>query len=88
MTPKLTLIIGIAAAMGVFAPVASAVGSGSEIEYPGGYPQSGHGYLGHQLASATGKKKPATVKPGLVLQTRIEGSQTFYRFGNGQLWMQ
>ena len=89
MTPKLTLIIGIAAAMGVFAPVASAVGSGSEIEYPGGYPQSGHGYLGHPLmASATSKKKPAIVRPVLVLQTRIEGSQTFYRFGNGQHWMQ
>ena len=88
MTRKISLIIGIAATMGAFAPVASAVGSGSEIEYPGGYPQSGHGYLGHPLASAISKKKPAIVRPVLVLQTRIEGSQTFYRFGNGQHWMQ
>ncbi len=66
---RTAVIIGVAAAMGVFAPVAT-----GSPERAGGLPVA--------------KKKPAIVKPALVLQTRIEGSQTFYRFGNGQLWMQ
>ena len=63
---RTAVILGIATAMGVFAPVAAGSTGGLPVE----------------------KKKPAVVKPLPVLQTRIEGSQTFYRFGNGQLWMQ
>jgi hypothetical protein len=66
---RTAVILGVAAAIGVFAPAAT----GSTRE---------------PVRLPVETKKPAVVKPALVLQTKIEGSQTSYRFGNGQLWMQ
>jgi hypothetical protein len=66
---RTAVIIGVAAAMGVFAPVAA-----GSPERAGGLPVI--------------KKKPAVVKPALVLRTRIEGSRTLYRFGDSGLWME
>ena len=58
MTLKTSLIVGLAVAALAQTASAAPTSDGSDrtnlvrpaFEYPGGYPQSGHGYLGHPLA--------------------------------------
>ena len=66
---RTAVIIGVAAAMGVFAPAAP-------------------GSLDPGVKQPIAKAKPAVVRPLPVLRTRVEGSQTWYRFGNTGDWMQ